>query len=262
MTERTIQGKIVAVTGGAQGIGRAIAEKFVHAGARVIIGDNNSATAETTAAALGSGTIALPLDVTDTDSFQGFLDAARDKVGPIDVFVNNAGVMWVGKFDEEKDSDTDRMLSINLHGVIRGVRLTAPVMRARHAGHIITVASMAAHVSPPGESTYAATKHGVLGYLTGVREELRGSGVDFSVIMPGVVDTALAAGTSSGGLKMLAPADVADAVVRTARQPRFQVTVPGYAGGLVRVAELLPQRLRDIVLRQVVPNQIDKETRR
>lgn len=256
MNERTAQGKVVAVTGGAQGIGRAIAEKFVAADARVVIGDRDVATAEATAADLGSGTIALPLDVTDTESFQGFLAAVQKSVGPLDILVNNAGVMWVGAFDAEPDSATERMLAVNLHGVIRGVRLAAPAMRERRRGHIITVASLASHVSPPGESTYAATKHGVLGYLTGVREELRGSGVQLSAVMPGVVDTDLAVGTSSGGVKLLAPADVADAVVATATKPRFQVTVPGYVGPLVRIAGILPQRLRDIAFRQMVPDQV------
>jgi short-subunit dehydrogenase len=120
----------------------------------------------------------------------------------------------------------------------------------------VTVASAAAKVSPAGEATYAATKHGVFGYLAGVRAELRGSGVALSVVMPGVVDTELAAGTATGAARLLSPGEVADAVVSVIRRPRFELTVPGYVGPLTRWANLLPQRARDLVLRVMVPDQV------
>lgn len=249
-----VAGSAVAVTGGAQGIGREIARQLAEAGARVVIGDRDVEAARATAEEIGAW--ALPLDVTDTASFRAFLDGAQEALGPLDVLVNNAGVMWVGPFEEEPDAATAAMLAVNLHGVIRGVRLAAPAMRERGRGHIVTVASAAARLAPPGESTYAATKHGVLGYLTGVREELRGSGVRLTAIMPGVVDTALAAGTASGAARLLRPSDVAAAVVGAVQRPRFEVTVPGYIGPLARAAALLPQGLRDAVLRRMVPNQV------
>ncbi|MEV5652804.1 SDR family oxidoreductase [Nocardia sp. NPDC052254] len=251
-----VAGRIVAVTGGARGIGREIAAVLAAAGARVAIGDLDRPAVTATAAELPGTVHGFPLDVTDTESFRGFLAAVESLWGPVDVLVNNAGVMWVGPFDAEPEAATARMLEINLHGVIRGVRLAAPGMRERGRGHIVTIASAAARLSPPGESTYAATKHGVLGYLTGVREELRGSGVRISVIMPGVVATELAAGTASGAASLLAPADVARAVVRAIERPRFEVTVPRYVGPLVRLAELLPQRLRDSTFRRLVPDQV------
>lgn len=251
-----IAGRVVAVTGGARGIGREIARVLAEAGARVAIGDLDRSVVEVTAAELPDAVHGFALDVTDTESFRRFLTSIESMWGPIDVLVNNAGVMWVGPFDEEPEAATARMLDINLHGVIRGVRLAAPAMRARGRGHIVTIASAAARLSPPGESTYAATKHGVLGYLTGVREELRGSGVRISVIMPGVVATELAAGTASGVASLLEPADVARTVLRTLERPRFEVTVPGYIGPLTRLAELLPQRLRDFTFRRMVPDQV------
>ncbi|PPJ05176.1 short-chain dehydrogenase [Nocardia nova] len=251
-----IAGRVVAVTGGARGIGREIARVLAEAGARVAVGDRDEPAAVATAAELPGTVRGFALDVTDTDSFRGFAAAVESLWGPIDVLVNNAGVMWVGPFDAEPEVATVRMLEVNLHGVIRGVRLVAPGMRARGQGHIVTIASAAARLSPPGESTYAATKHGVLGYLTGVREELRGSGVRISVILPGVVATELAAGTATGAAKLLQPADVARAVLRTLEHPRFEVTVPRYIGPLVRLAELLPQRLRDLTFRRMVPDQV------
>ncbi len=250
-------GQVVAVTGGARGIGREIARTLAAAGARVAIGDRDEAAAVATAGELDGTVRGFALDVTETDSFRGFLTAVESLWGPIDVLVNNAGVMWVGSFDEEPETATARMLEVNLHGVIRGVRLAAPAMRDRGRGHIVTIASAAARLSPPGESTYAATKHGVLGYLTGVREELRGTGVHLSVIMPSVVATELAAGTSTGAAKLLQPTEVAAAVLRVVERPRFETTLPRYIGPLVRLAELLPQRLRDRIFRRMVPDQVD-----
>ncbi|MFE3798835.1 SDR family oxidoreductase [Nocardia tengchongensis] len=256
-----VAGRIVAVTGGARGIGSEIARQLAAAGARVAIGDRDLEAARETAGQLPGQVRAFALDVTDTRSFREFLDAVTEVWGSFDVLVNNAGVMWVGAFDTEPEAATERMLAVNLHGVIRGVRLAAPYLRARGGGHIVTVASAASKLAPPGESTYAATKHGVLGYLTGVREELRGSGVHLSVIMPGVVDTELALGTDPGATARLDPADVAAAVVRVLARPRFEVTIPATIDLLVRVTGLLPQALRDQVLRRAVPNQVEATRR-
>ncbi|MFZ2178406.1 MAG: SDR family oxidoreductase [Rhodococcus sp. (in: high G+C Gram-positive bacteria)] len=259
MASASLSGRVIAVTGGARGIGREIAQHLVAAGARVAIGDLDGAAARRTAHELGGSTglaEGLDLDVESTESFASFLTAVEEHWGPIDVLVNNAGVMWVGRFDQEPEHAVARQIAVNLHGVIRGVQLAAPTMRQRGRGQIVTVASAASKVSPPGESTYAATKHGVLGYLTGVREELRGSGVEISVIMPGVVDTELAAGTATGAAKLLTPADVAKAVVGVIGRPRFEVTIPGYVGPLSRLINVFPQFVRDFAMRRMVPNQV------
>jgi short-subunit dehydrogenase len=241
---------IVAVTGGARGIGAAIAAAFRRQGATVTVGDLH-----------GDGVI--PLDVTDEQSVREFLRAA----GEVDVLVNNAGVMWVGSYAEEPDQWTRRMFDVNALGVIHGVRSALPRMVARGHGHIVTVASAASRVSPPGEATYAATKHAVLGYLDGVRAELRRSGVTgvhLTAVLPGVVDTELAIGTSTGrGMRRLRPDDVADAVLSAVRRPRFEVHVPGYLGPLTALTALLPRGLRDRVTDAIVPDQLrtDKAAR-
>src|SRR5699024_419830 len=131
---------------------------------------------------------AFELDVTDTASFSAFLTAVEERWGAIDVLVNNAGVMWVGPFATEPDAAAARQVDVNLHGVMRGVKLMAPAMRERGHGQIVTIASGASKLPPAGEATYAATKHAVYGYLTAVRTELHGSGVQLSVVMPGVVE--------------------------------------------------------------------------
>lgn len=252
---QSLASRVIAVTGGTRGIGREIARQLAAAGSTVAIGGRDDEFARRVAAEIPGNVRGFGLDVTKTESFRSFLDAVESTCGPIDVLVCNAGVMWVGRFDEEPESATRQMLEVNLHGIIRGLRLAAPAMRTRGHGHIVVIVSAAAKLSPPGEATYAATKHGVLGYLVGVREELRGSGIQLSAIMPGVVETELAVGTATGAAKLLQPADVARTVIRTIKRPRFEITIPAYIGPLTRIGGLLPQRVRDIVLRRMVPDQ-------
>ena len=250
-----IAGRVVAVTGGARGIGEAIGRTLAAQGARVALGDVDEAAVRATAASIGRGAVGRALDVRSTASVEAFLDHIEATLGPVDVLVNNAGVMWVGPFEEEPEVAADRMFDVNFHGVARGVRVAAPRMRARGSGHIVTVASVASHVAPAGEATYAASKHAVLGYLTAVRQELRGTAVQLSVVMPIVVETELAAGTSPGGMPALQPQDVADAVLDAIRRPRFEVFVPARVGGLVRLLSLVPQRGRDLLYARLVPDQ-------
>lgn len=251
-----LNGKSVAITGAAGGIGRAIAEVLARGGAKVAIGDLNAEAATDTAEQI-PGAIGLAVDVTDPAAMEGFLESAEAAHGPVDILILSAGIMWVGQFDAEPAQSALAQINVNLLGVIHGVRAGAARMRGR-GGHIITIASAASLLGPPGEATYAATKHGVYGYLKAVREELRGSGIEISAVMPGVVDTELAAGTAAGAAKLLTPADVAKAVVRTINAPRFEVAVPAFIWPLSRLVNLLPPMARDLMHRLMVPNQIKK----
>ncbi len=256
----SLAGRVIAVTGGAQGIGREIVRHLAARAARVAIGDLDIALARKTAAELDGEVAAFELDVTATESFASFLAAVQNRWGTVDVLVNNAGVMWVGPFDREPESAIQRQLDVNLRGVIRGVQLAGPMMRARGSGHIVTIASAASKLSPPGEATYAATKHGAYGYLNAVKAELRGTGVKLSVVMPAVVDTELAKGTATGAAKLLQPADVAKAVVDVIKNPRFEVTVPRYVGPLTRAVNVLPGFARDYLMGKLVPDQVSAVT--
>lgn len=254
-----VSGRVVAVTGAGRGIGRAIAETLARPGAAVAVGDRDLGTARETAEAIrrrGGRAVALTLDVADEDSFARFLEAAERVLGPIDVLVNNAGIMWVGPFPEEPDTTARRQFDVNVHGVMIGTRLIATRMRARGAtGHIVTIASAASKLAPQGEATYAATKHAVYGYLTAVRAELRGSGVEVSVVMPTVVDTPLAAGTSAGVMRRLTAQDVAVAVLGVIEHPRPEVYVPRRAGLFAAATAVLPARARFALYRLVLPDQ-------
>ena len=187
---RSLSGKVVAITGGARGIGKATATALVRKGCRVAIGDLDLALAEQTAAELGGGTIALPLDVTDRASFRSFLDETEKQLGPLDVLVNNAGIMPVTPFVEESEESIRRQVDINLHGVIDGTQMALQRMRPRNTGHIVNIASSAGKAGVPGIATYSATKHAVVGLCEAVRQELRGSGIEVSCVMPVPVNTA------------------------------------------------------------------------
>jgi len=243
---RSLQGKVVAITGGARGIGRATAAALRREGARVAIGDLDRELAERTASELGGDTLALELDVTDRESFAAFVDQVSERLGSLDVLVNNAGIMPLGRFADEDDATTRRIIDINVWGVIHGVKLALPGMQRRGAGHIVNIASTAGKTGVPGGATYAASKHAVVGLSEAVRAEVVDSGVDVSWVMPNFVNTELMRGTTQvRGVKLVEPEDVAAAIVAELRRPRHEVFVPRSVGVLTRLAAPLPRRWRD-----------------
>ena len=211
---RILAGQTAAITGGARGIGRATAQAFLRQGMRVAIGDVDFQAAQQTAEELGSSAVALGLDVTERESFAAFLDGAEEQLGPLDVLVNNAGIMPLGRFVDEDDLTTQRMIDINLHGVIFGMKLALARMVPRDRGHIVNIASQAGKFGAPGGATYSATKHAVVGLTEAVRGELRmmGANIDLSYVMPFVVNTELGSGTATvRGQRNLEPSEVARA---------------------------------------------------
>ena len=169
---RSLAGKVVAITGGARGIGRATAAALIAQGARVAIGDIDAPLAEQTASELGSGTVGLPLDVTNRESFDGFLTEVENRLGPLDVVINNAGIMPIGPFVDETDATAQRMVDINLHGVIYGSKLALERFMPRGRGHLVNIASVAGKGGFPGGATYCATKHAVVGLSEAIRAEV------------------------------------------------------------------------------------------
>jgi NAD(P)-dependent dehydrogenase (short-subunit alcohol dehydrogenase family) len=242
---RSLNGKVVAITGGARGIGKATATALVRKGCRVAIGDLDLALAEQTAAALGGGTIALALDVTDRGSFTKFLDEAERQLGPADVVINNAGIMPVTPFVDEAEDSVRRQIDINLHGVITGTQLAIERMRPRGHGSIVNIASQAGRGGVPGIATYSATKHAVIGLSEAVRLELRGSGVDVVCVMPTVVNTELTSGVGQRWIKPVEASDVAHEIVDALEVPRFDVFVPRANGAMYKVVSLLPRPARE-----------------
>jgi NAD(P)-dependent dehydrogenase (short-subunit alcohol dehydrogenase family) len=249
---RSLSGKVVAVTGGGRGIGRAIARAVIREGARVAVGDLDRAAAEAAAAELGPQALGLGVDVTDHARFTAFLDEVEERLGSLDVLVNNAGIMVVTPLVEESSASIARQLEINLHAVIHGTQEAVRRMVPRGTGHIVNVASAAGRSGFPMLATYCATKHGVVGLSEAVRAELRDTGVEVSVVMPVLVRTELAAGVGqTRGVKVISPEDVAAEVVSALKVPRFDVFVPRSAGVISQVAAAMPRRGRDAIGRAV-----------
>ncbi|HVY77220.1 MAG TPA: SDR family oxidoreductase [Solirubrobacterales bacterium] len=253
---QSLSGKVVAISGGARGIGKATATALVRKGCRVAIGDLDLELAEKTAAELGGGTVALTLDVTDRGSFATFLDAAERELGPLDVVVNNAGIMPVTAFDAESDDSIRRQLDINVYGVIVGTQLASERLRGR-GGHIVNVASAAGRAAVPGIATYSGTKHAVVGFSEAVRGELRGTGIELSCVMPVTVNTALTEGVDDTlGVKKVEPEDVANEIVDALEVPRFDVFVPSYLKYSIAIGSVLPRRLREAIARLIGTDKI------
>jgi NADP-dependent 3-hydroxy acid dehydrogenase YdfG len=266
---RILAGENAAITGAARGIGRATAEAFLRKGMKVAIGDVDFDAAKKTASELGPSTVALPLDVTDRASFRAFLDAAEEQLGPLDVLVNNAGIMQVGRFIDEDDLTARRMVDINIHGVILGTKLALERMIPRDRGHIVNISSQAGKFGTPGGATYSATKHAVVGLSESVRGELRlmGAHVDVSYVMPFIVNTELGSGLGQArGLSNLEPAEVADAIVEALQYAIVDVWVPKSAKRTNVLGTVLPRPLAEGFARAIKADRVlvgaDVETRR
>ncbi len=188
-----IKGKVVLVTGASSGIGEAIARLLAGRGARVIVGARRTDRLETLVAeiaAAGGEARFRALDVTNREDVQAFVDFAKAEFGQVDVLINNAGVMPLSPLSALKFDEWDRMISVNINGVLNGIGAVLPVMEARGAGQIINVASIGAHAVYPTAAVYCATKFAVRAISDGLRQET--SKIRVTTISPGVVESELA----------------------------------------------------------------------
>ncbi|MEV0550489.1 SDR family oxidoreductase [Nocardia salmonicida] len=262
---RSVVGKVVVVTGGARGIGRAVASTLVDAGSVVAIGDIDATTVARTGTEIAA-TVALHLDVTDPASFATFLAEVEKTCGPVDVLINNAGIMPVGRFTEESDEITRRILDINVYGVALGTKLVLPSMLARGRGHIVNMASMAGENPTPGMATYCASKQAVLSFTETMRLEHRGTGVRFSAVLPTFTRTEMITGTRAPRALLADPADVATAVAALIARPRRRVSVTRLAGVLAAFNKLTPRPLGEFMARRLGVHRtfidVDRDARR
>jgi 2-hydroxycyclohexanecarboxyl-CoA dehydrogenase len=217
--------KIAIVTGAGQGIGRGIATKLAAEGATVVVSDINEATAKQTAEAIGGGAIGVRADVTSRESVEAMVEQVHQQFGRIDVLVNNAGWDTAGPFVDSDPADWDRIIAINLYGVLHTSKAVLPIMAAQGHGSVVNLASDAGRVGSSGEAVYSAAKGGVIAFTKATAREMARHQVNANVVCPGPTDTALFA--SMGGdnpklrealtraipfRRLARPADLANAV--------------------------------------------------
>lgn len=237
-------GKVIAITGGARGIGLAIAEALTAQGARVSIGDIDLELAQREAKRIGAH--AGRLDVRERESFAQFIAETEAALGSLYGLINNAGIMPMGYFLDEDPALADAQIDINFRGVIHGIQVALPKLLARQSGHIVNIASLAGRFALPGSAIYCGTKFAVVGMTESVAGEYRDSGVEFTCIMPSKVLTELTAGTDKAAsiIPAVTPEQVADAVVASLIKPRLMVAVPDYLQVAHRAYTLIPSWLQ------------------
>lgn len=188
-----ITGKVVVITGASSGLGEATARRLAKEGAKLVLGARRLDRLEALAAELdlGEGAV-LQTDVTDAAQVQALVDRAVELHGRLDVIVNNAGLMPVSPLERGKIADWDRMIDVNLKGVLYGIAAVLPQMKAQKSGHIINVSSVAGHKVRAGNAVYAATKTAVRVISEGLRQEVKPYNIRTTIISPGAVATELA----------------------------------------------------------------------
>lgn len=239
--------QVALVTGGARGIGIAVAQALSQAGAIVVIGDVDIDAARHAAGKIGA--TAGFVDVTSPDSFSTLLGEIEQRHGRLDILINNAGIMPVGPFLGMKPDVMAAAVSINLLGVANGCRVIGEHMAARGSGRIVNIASVAGRLPVPGMAVYNGTKFGVLGLTEALCAELAPQGVRVSVVLPTFTRTALIAGLNISRLiQTVEPADVARAVLKNLAGA-YSTPVPGSQRVSLALLPVLPRRVRAALTR-------------
>jgi NADP-dependent 3-hydroxy acid dehydrogenase YdfG len=196
-----IKDKVIAITGASSGIGEATARLLASKGAKVVIGARRTDRLKVIAGdinASGGKSEFRALDVTDRKDVQDFIDFAVSRFDRVDVLVNNAGVMPLSKLEALKLDEWDRMIDVNIRGVLHGIAATLPLMQRQRAGQIINIASIGAYAVSPTAAVYCATKYAVRAISEGLRQEVGGD-IRVTVIAPGVTESELAESISDEG---------------------------------------------------------------
>jgi NAD(P)-dependent dehydrogenase (short-subunit alcohol dehydrogenase family) len=198
---KAFEGKTALITGGASGIGAAFARELGRLGAEAVVADRQGELAEEVSAgvrAAGGRAWATTLDVRDAAATKAVVDQVVARSGRVDYFFNNAGIAVGGEMDAYEKRDWDDVFDVNLRGVAYGIQAVYPVMIRQGSGHIVNTASIVGLVSAPGEGSYSASKHAVVGLSKALRVEARRHGVRVSVVCPGVIRTPILTGGKYG----------------------------------------------------------------
>ncbi|MBI4559965.1 MAG: 3-oxoacyl-[acyl-carrier-protein] reductase [Candidatus Hydrogenedentes bacterium] len=227
-------GKVVLVTGGTRGIGRACAEAFARSGARVALCGRSAETAAAVAAEIGGETRGYPADMADPAAVESMIKSVAADCGPISVLVNNAGITRDGLLMRMKDADWASVLSTNLTGVFYSCRAVIRDMLKQRYGRIINISSIIGLRGQAGQANYAAAKAGLIGFSKSLAQELASRNITVNVVAPGYITTDMTAGLSEETRKMILeripmgregrPADVANPVLFLASEAAAYIT--------------------------------------
>lgn len=239
------------VTGAGRGLGRQLADLLVQRGHRVLVTDVDGDAAKVAAAELGAGAEAFTLDVTSESQVLAARDRIVELAGRLDIWVNNAGVMFTGPVWELDEARRRLTLEVNAIGTMNGTLAAIEAMRGAGGGHIVNIASLAGISAVPGEGVYAGSKHAVIGFSMSALADLRAakvSDIDISCVCPDGIWTPMlhdrlddpGAALSFSG-KLLQPEEVVEAVSRVIDRPRPVMTVPGWRGALCRFGAVFPR---------------------
>jgi NAD(P)-dependent dehydrogenase (short-subunit alcohol dehydrogenase family) len=267
-----VSGKIAFVTGGASGIGAALATKLVDGGAEVWIADRQIGAAQELAQRLDGGGAkahAIELDVRSYSSFERAVAEVVQQSGRIDYLFNNAGIGVSGEVDSYTLDDWNDVFDVNLRGVVHGIQAVYPIMIRQHSGHIVNTASMAGLVASPGLGSYTATKYAVVGISKALRVEAERHGVQVSVFCPGVIRTPIMTGGQYGRmnisdekvlkkfwerLRPMAPEVFAERALRAVLRGDAIIVVPGWWKAwwyLERLSPALSMRFAKVSLKRL-----------
>jgi len=222
----TALNKTILITGASSGIGEATVRELAATGARLFIGARRGERLQALAAELGANVAWRELDVTEAADFAAFADAAEQKFGRVDVLINNAGVMPLSPLAALKTDEWNRMIDVNIRGVLNGIAAVLPRFVAQHSGHVVNVASVGAHFVLPTAAVYCATKYAVWAITEGLRQEH--DDIRATIISPGVTATELgddisdpqiAAALKDWRRKSLTPDAIARAIRYALEQP-------------------------------------------
>jgi short-subunit dehydrogenase len=254
---RELKGAVVLITGASAGIGRAAALAFAGEGSRLVLAARRRDRLEAAAAAsraLGAEAQVVQTDVADRRQVEIAVGVAIESFGRLDILINNAGIGFFGLLEDTPLADVEALWAVNMMGTIYATKAAMPFMRQQGRGHIINVASVAGKRGTPGNSAYCATKFAMVGMSEALRVELRGSGIDVSVICP--IGTAteffeVSSARSKRPHLLMGPVQTAEhvarAIVRCARRPRPEVILFPPARLLVLINAISP-RLADLIM--------------
>ena len=183
------KGKVIVVTGSGRGIGRTIAERFAAAGGTVVISDLDDAAVQAVASEIGNGAIGIAANVTSSEDVARLLETTNEKLGSVDVVVNNAGVTRDTLMIRMDEKDWDMVLDINLKGAFLVTKAASRIMMKQRRGRIINISSVVGLIGNAGQANYSASKAGLIGLTKSAAKELASRGVTVNAVAPGFIET-------------------------------------------------------------------------